>query len=171
MSPEMSRRTFISYSRKDRDFALELAQDLRAAGFDIWLDLLDIPTGARWDDEVEAALKGCGAFLVIITPASSASDNVKDEIGYAIDNGKSILPILIENAEIPLRLRRFQYVDFTTLDREEGFTAAKSLLSKLVPEPVTPLEQPPVERRQPRSANIPATQPVRVHPKRSFNKT
>ena len=93
MSPEMSHRTFISYSRKDKDFALELAKNLRATGFDIWLDLLDIPTGARWDDEVEAALKDCGAFLVIITPASSASDNVKDEIGYAIDNTYLLEPL------------------------------------------------------------------------------
>jgi hypothetical protein len=74
---------------------------------------VDIPTGSRWDDEVERALEACEIFMVILTPASSKSDNVKDEIGYAIDTGKRILPILLENAKVPLRLRRFQYVDFT----------------------------------------------------------
>jgi len=55
--------TFISYSRDNSDFAVRLARDLRAAGFDIWLDQLDIRTGARWDDEVEKALVNSTTFL------------------------------------------------------------------------------------------------------------
>ena len=45
--------TFISYSRANSDFAVRLAKDLKAVGHEIWLDQLDIPTGARWDDELE----------------------------------------------------------------------------------------------------------------------
>jgi hypothetical protein len=131
MPSKTGRHTFISYSRADKEFALKLALELRSSGLDIWLDQLDIPTGARWDDEVEQALKECEIFMVILTPASSASDNVKDEIGYAIDTGKYILPILLENADVPLRLRRFQYVDFTTKNYEEGVESAKHLLKKL----------------------------------------
>ena len=113
MSPDKQRRTFISYSRINKDFALELAKELKLEGFDVWLDQLDIPLGARWDREVEKALKESEIFLIILTSASVASENVLDEIGYAIDSGKRILPILLEECEIPLRLRRFQYVDFT----------------------------------------------------------
>ena len=138
MVTEKKRHTFISYSRINKEFALKLARELKAAGFPIWLDQLDIPTGTRWDDEIEKALRECGIFMVILTPASIASDNAKDEIGYAIDHGKRILPVLLEDCEIPLRLRRFQYVDFTRMNYTEGVRSAKELLARLIEEESAP---------------------------------
>nr|MDQ3007562.1 toll/interleukin-1 receptor domain-containing protein [Chloroflexota bacterium] len=134
MNSAKQRWTFISYSRQDKDFALELARELKSAGYLVWLDQLDIPTGARWDDEVERALKECGIFLIILTPASVSSENVKDEIGYAIDNGKRILPVLLKECTVPLRLRRFQYVDFTKMKFNEGIKRAEQLLHNLITE-------------------------------------
>ena len=124
--------TFISYSRENSDFAVRLAKDLKAAGYDVWLDQLDIPTGARWDDELEKALDRCNSFLIILSPESIESQNVKDEIGYAIDKGKHILPVMIKQCEVPFRLRRVQYVDFTNEELDEygeRFEETKSLLS------------------------------------------
>lgn len=124
--------TFISYSRANSDFAVRLAKDLKAAGHEIWLDQLDIPTGARWDDELEKALRTCTTFLIILSPESIKSQNVKDEIGYAIDSGKHILPIMLKQCEVPFRLRRFQYVDFTNEEHDEydeRFDETKALLS------------------------------------------
>ncbi len=120
--------TFISYSRINSDFALRLAKDLKAVGEDIWFDQLDIPTGARWDDEIEKALDKSEAFLIILSPESIKSQNVKDEVGYAIDAGKLILPVVIENCNVPFRLRRFQYVDFTNKPYENSLAEIKHLL-------------------------------------------
>ena len=78
MSEENQRLTFISYSRKNKDFALQLAKELRSSGFNIWFDQLDIPAGARWDDEIENALERSQIFMVILTPDSSKSDNVRE---------------------------------------------------------------------------------------------
>lgn len=121
--------TFISYSRADSSFAVRLAKNLKSAGFDVWLDQLDIPTGARWDDEVETALEACKTFMIILSPESLESQNVKDEIGYAIDSGKEILPVKIKTGEIPFRLRRFQYVDFSKQSYQESLKEIKSILS------------------------------------------
>jgi hypothetical protein len=121
--------TFISYSRANSDFAVRLAKDLKASGHEVWLDQLDIPTGSRWDDELEKALRTCTTFLIILSPESIKSQNVKDEIGYAIDTGKHILPAMIKQCEVPFRLRRFQFVDFTGDDYNERFTEIKALLS------------------------------------------
>lgn len=124
--------TFISYSRRNEDFVVRLAKDLKAAGHDVWLDQLDIPEGARWDDELEKALRTCSTFLIVLSPESIKSQNVKDEIGYAIDSGKRILPVMIKQCEVPFRLRRFQYIDFTKEDLDEyneRFTEIKSLLA------------------------------------------
>jgi hypothetical protein len=122
--------TFISYSRADSGFAIRLAKDLRSAGYDVWLDQLDIPTGSRWDDEVEFALENCTTFLIILSPESLQSQNVKDEIGYAIDAGKNILPVKIKSGEIPFRLRRFQYVDFSNKPYAESLKEIKTFLPK-----------------------------------------
>ena len=53
---EKQRKTFLSYSRANKDFAIRLAKELKSEGFHVWLDQLDIPLGARWDVEVEKAL-------------------------------------------------------------------------------------------------------------------
>ncbi len=138
MATEKQRLTFISYSRGDKEFALALAKELRSSGFLIWLDQLDIPAGARWDDEVERALTESEIFMVILTSKSTASNNVKDEIGFAIDNSKRILPVLLENVNVPLRLRRFQYVDFTNMPYKQGIEMAKELLRRLLNESTGP---------------------------------
>jgi hypothetical protein len=106
-------RLFISYSRADGEFVLRLAGDLRAAGVDLWLDQEDIPPGARWDRAVEEAMKAAPSLLVVLSPVSAASQNVLDEVSYALDTGKRIIPILYQTCDIPFRLRRLQYVDFT----------------------------------------------------------
>ena len=152
MTQEKQRHTFISYSRVNKQFALKLAKELKAAGFPIWLDLLDIPTGARWDDEIETALRECGIFMTILTPASIISENAKDEIGYAIDHGKRILPVLLENCEVPLRLRRFQYVDFTSMNYDQGVRTAKELLSRLMKEPIA--DSVPLSKERPTRPSI-----------------
>lgn len=122
--------TFICYSRANASFAVRLAKDLKSAGYDVWLDQLDIPTGARWDDEIEKALESCKTFMIIVSPESMQSQNVKDEIGYAIDSGKNILPLKIKSGDIPLRLRRFQDVDFTNQAYEKSLKEIKSILPK-----------------------------------------
>ena len=138
MANEKQRKTFISYSRVNKDFALRLARELKSEGFAVWLDQLDIPAGARWDVELETALEECEIFMIIMTPSAIASENVRDEIGYAIDNNKRFLPVLLENCNVPLRLRRFQYVDFTNKSFDDGVNAAKELLRGLIAQPTIP---------------------------------
>ena len=139
MNAAKQRWTFISYSRKDKEFALKFARELKSAGYLVWLDQLDIPTGARWDDAVERALRECEIFLIILTTASISSENVKDEIGYAIDHGKRIVPVLLEECEIPLRLRRFQYVDFREMKFGEGIRRAEQLLENFLSDQPIPV--------------------------------
>jgi hypothetical protein len=111
---QSSMQVFFSYAREDREFALKLASDLRNAEILLWIDQLDIPPGAHWDSEVEAALGRCEAFLVILSPRSMRSRNVLDEVNYALEKGKTIFPVLQQPCDLPFRLKRIQYIDFTT---------------------------------------------------------
>ena len=103
---------FVSYSREDREFVLRLAKDLKAKGAKVWMDTLDIRPGQTWADEIEAAVTSCSRMLIVLSPASVASRNVQAEVGYAISEGKEIIPIFYRQCTIPFRLLPFQYADF-----------------------------------------------------------
>lgn len=105
--------TFLSYSREDSEFALKLAQDLRSAGLNIWMDQLNIQAGMRWDHRVEKALEDCHCLMILLSPDAIGSSNVLDELAYALDEEKRVVPVMHRACKIPLRLRRIHYVDFT----------------------------------------------------------
>lgn len=104
---------FFSYARRDSEFVLKLAKELREAGAILWLDQLDILGGQRWDRAIEEALGACQGMIVVLSPESLASNNVMDEVSYALEAGKLVVPILLRSGTIPFRLRRVQHVDFT----------------------------------------------------------
>jgi TIR domain len=128
-------RVFFSYSRADSAFALKLANDLRATGRQSWLDKHDIQTGARWDRSVEEGVRGCSVVVVILSPESVRSENVLDEVSFALDQGKRVVPVLYSACELPLRLRRLQYIDFGG-DYADAFRK----LCKALPGPATSFE-------------------------------
>lgn len=106
------KKIFLSYSRADLTYIATLVDALRAKGADIWFDK-NIRTGEQWDNTLEEQIKAADVFLIVMSKTSVASNNVKDEMSYAKSLGKIISPILIEQCEVPMRLARHQYVDFT----------------------------------------------------------
>jgi TPR repeat protein len=119
---------FFSYSREDSEFVLHVARDLKAAQADVWLDQMDIVPGQRWDDAVERALADCPRMLVVLSPAAVHSTNVMDEVSFALEEGKTVIPILYRDCGIPFRLRRVQYIDFRR-DYEHGLTELLKILA------------------------------------------
>lgn len=111
---------FFSYSRADQQFVLELAKKLRKIGADIWIDQLDIEAGRNWDKSVERALESSDSVLVVMSKSSVESVNVMDEVSIAIEEGKNVIPLLLEECKRPFRLKRRHYVDFTA-DKEKAF--------------------------------------------------
>ena len=118
---------FLSYSRADERVALKFATDLRQAGIAMWVDQLDIRPSEHWDRAIEHAVRGCRGLVVVLSPRSTASDNVADEISFAIDHGKSVLPVMIERCTLPLRITRMQVVD-ATLDYERALQQCRAAL-------------------------------------------
>jgi hypothetical protein len=118
---------FFSYSHEDLEFALRLSKDLRKAGANVWMDELDIKAGARWDIEVQNALATCPRTLVVLSPSSVKSEHVLNEIDFALDKLKPVIPVLYRHCEKPLRLRRVQHIDF----RQDYARGLKALLEAL----------------------------------------
>ena len=61
---------FISYSHLDREFAARLQRALKDSGKAIWVDEADIPSGARWAEDLKGAIEGADTFVFIVSPDS-----------------------------------------------------------------------------------------------------
>ena len=119
---------FISYSRSDERFVKKLEDQLQIHGIKTWRDTKNIPGGASWDSEIEKAMRRCHFVLFVTSKASIASQNVADEIGFAREIEKTIIPILIEDVNLPFRVHRAQMIDFST-DFENSLQTLLSALN------------------------------------------
>src|SRR5258705_11583776 len=90
----MAGHVFVSYSRPDATYVEALAAHLDAAGVSCWYDHR-IVAGDRFDQVIAEQIDACDAFVVVMTPASYASGWVANEIKYAQDHGKRIVPLLL----------------------------------------------------------------------------
>lgn len=102
---------FVSYSSKDRPFAIGLVKELQNLGANVWIDQLGIGLGENWDNAIEEALEKSETFMLILSPTSVESQNVQDEVSIAINTNKKMVPILIKECELPMRWQRKQYAD------------------------------------------------------------
>lgn len=100
---------FISYSRRDTDYAKALKAHVRDSGFEVWLDD-QIEHGDQWFNEIHEAIKGCAAFLVVMSPAAEESEWVQKEILLAKRYKKPIFPLLRTGQEFAI-LIDIQYAD------------------------------------------------------------
>jgi hypothetical protein len=108
---------FISYAREDRGRIENLAEVLAAQGWSVWWDR-DIPFGKPFDQVIEEALTRAKCVIVAWSPRSVTRNWVLEEAAYARD--KNILvPILIENVELPLGFRRFQTVNLSDWNAQQ----------------------------------------------------
>ena len=86
-------KVFISYSRKDLTFIERLAADLLEQGCDVWYDLSGLDGGTRWVDEIEKEIKDRPYMFVVLSPDAIASRYVTEEVVYAKQINKKVIPL------------------------------------------------------------------------------
>src|SRR5262245_43330936 len=133
--------TFISYARHDSSFVFEVADGLRARSVPIWIDQSNIEPGANWQASIDAALNACGIVLIILSPESVASDEVRTELRAALNGRKRIVPLLHRPCEIPTRLLLTQYLDWSRSTSVSD--ASLDELADALRSPHTPYQVPP----------------------------
>ena len=124
---------FISYARDDVAFARDLRERLLALGHGPWMDLFDIPAGARWPSEIDRALKSSDIIIGLMSPAAVASENVMNEWDWAIANDRRLVLLLIEICEIPFHYVSRNYIDFVP-GREAGYAQLEQALGGIDPQ-------------------------------------
>ena len=117
-------KVFVSYSRKDIEFAKRLTGELQKSDLDFWIDWEGIPPTVDWWREIEKGIEEADAFLFLISPDSARSKICGQEINTAVKNGKRIIPVVIREIEwqdTPPQLGRLNYIFFT---RDDNFETA-----------------------------------------------
>jgi WD40 repeat protein len=109
----MPTRVFISYARTDQDFVVPLAEQLKGRGVTIWLDQWENQLATDWDRAIDKALRECSHLLIVLSPSSVESREVRGELRVALDSNATIVPVLYKPCDIPRQLRVVQFVDFS----------------------------------------------------------
>ena len=137
---------FISYSRRDENFATQLKDQLRSSGFDIWIDREGISGGSAWQTAISKAIRECNTLVVVLSPDSVASEYVTKEITLADTHNKKIIPIMCRTCEltenVELALAGLHYIDFPQLGYENAFNQLVHALGQKPTQKKAPVQQP-----------------------------
>ncbi|MDA0365333.1 MAG: toll/interleukin-1 receptor domain-containing protein [Chloroflexi bacterium] len=90
---------FISYSRRDRDFVVELREALEGRDYATWVDETDIAPSVNWRAEIHNGIESTDALLVVVSPDYAASAVCVEEIERASELGKRIVPIACRDTD------------------------------------------------------------------------
>lgn len=119
----MLQSIFLCHASADKPVVRRIAESLIKRGSTVWLDEAEILVGDSLIEKIQAGIENSDFLGVVLSPRSVESIWVKKEVEAAltqeIDAGRvKVLPILIEDCEIPLFLRPKKYADFRTADSE-----------------------------------------------------
>lgn len=110
-------KVFISHSSSDKDFAIKLAHELKSHNINVWLDKDKIKVGDSIVKKISEGLEETEYLILILSKKSIQSKWVESEwvakYWDEIENEKvSLLPVLLEDCEIPQLLKGKKYADF-----------------------------------------------------------
>ena len=95
---------FISYRREDGSVAARSLHDrLKRDGYKVFLDVESM-TRCEFDKELKRIIQSCKDFIFILSkkalsPNTSQEDWVREELAYALENKKNIIPIFLPDFE------------------------------------------------------------------------
>jgi WD40 repeat protein len=108
-------RIFISYSRKDIEFADRLELALRESGFVTLIDRAEILALEDWWKRIETLVTQADTVIFVLSPEALASDVCKKEVEFADSLNKRLAPVVLRRAadsDIPASLARLNFVFF-----------------------------------------------------------
>ena len=129
-------KIFLSHTSTDKKFVRKLGADLRRYGHTIWIDEAEINIGDSLIGKIRDGLDSVDYVAVVLSEASIKSEWVKKEIEIAsnreIEEKKVVvLPLLIQNVELPGFLKGKFYGDFS---KKEEYEEKLQLLLRSLPD-------------------------------------
>ena len=106
---------FVSYSRRDNEKVDSIVNFLEKRNIPVWIDRFGIEGGAQWREQIVTAIQQCTVFVLILSPNSIGSDNVRKEIDIAESMKKRIIPVMLEDVELPPQIM-YQLIGIQRVD-------------------------------------------------------
>jgi len=108
-------KVFLSYSRKDMDFADRLEPALRERGLEPLIDRTEIYAFEDWWKRIQALITQAGTVIFVISPEAVASDVCRKEVAFATSLNKRFAPIVcraVDVKSVPQELSRLNFIFF-----------------------------------------------------------
>lgn len=130
---------FLSYSRRDEKRVLPIADRLRAAGLNVWIDQGGIDGATLWAQEISDAIRRAKVCVLFGSASSFGSPHVIREVSLACEERKPILPLQLDAVETPSAMRYqlagIQHIALYQGDAEANFQLILRALTRLGAEP------------------------------------
>ena len=118
-SPQIGLRVFLCHSSGDKASVRDLHRRLKTAGFEPWLDELELLPGQNWREEISAAIRTSHAIVVCLSRQSVTKEGyLQKEIREALSRAEEtpqraifIIPARLEDVEVPAQLSQWQWAD------------------------------------------------------------
>jgi WD40 repeat protein len=88
-------RVFLSYSRKDSDFANWLRFRLQEREIDVFQDVEDTLAGEDWWRRLQELISQADTIIFVLSPNSVASTICRREVAHALQLNKRVFPVVI----------------------------------------------------------------------------
>jgi hypothetical protein len=121
-------KVFLSHASEDKErFVLRFAAQLRAKGVDVWLDRWEMMPGDSLIDKIfEEGIGKAEAIIVVVSKHSVHKPWVREELNAAvvkrINKGSLLIPVVLDDCEVPVALQSTLYVPVTNLEDVEAVT-------------------------------------------------
>ncbi|HYO87483.1 MAG TPA: HEAT repeat domain-containing protein [Candidatus Limnocylindrales bacterium] len=121
-SATSSRTVYLSYSIFETELAIQLAADLRAAGYRVWCDRLDVNSKEPLHEQVKQAIRSSAVLVSILSPAYLKARYARLEWEFAAKKRYPIVPVLagpVRVGDLPPEIILDAHLDFSEW-RSEG---------------------------------------------------
>jgi hypothetical protein len=109
-------KVFISHSWEDKISVQKIVDELKAFGFDVWMDAEDLLPGSKIQNSIDEVLRYVDVVLLVWSKAASESDGVMAEIDTSSKLEKIIIPCSIDSTPLDndhIRAnKRISFADF-----------------------------------------------------------
>jgi TolB-like protein len=145
---------FVSYGHDDAELVHPEIRALQDAGFKLWYDE-GIHVGVVWRQAIADALSNAAGMIFLATRSSVESDNCLKELNFALDEGKPVLVLKLDDTRLP-SLMRLSLSDRQMLDRSDFSDDAYRARLMDAMSAIVPPAQPPDAESQRMPTQVPS---------------
>ena len=121
---------FISYKAEEFDDANWVKATLERNGISCWLAPASIPGGSSYAVEIPQAIRSCKVFVLMLSEKSQKSKWVPRELDQAINEGKTVMPFMLENCALQDDFNFY----LTNVQRYAAYESKSKAIEKMIVE-------------------------------------